>query len=294
MKNNQLTTTNQTDLATLHDLQQATLTYINQSKADNTKKSYQTDWKQFAAWCEMHGLQSLPADPQTVALYLTSEAQAGRKTSTIQRRISSISQAHQAKGFDSPTHNNLIRSTWAGIKNTHGTAQEGKKPLLIEHVRAIVEVLPDTLIGVRDRALLLVNFAGAFRRSELIGINMTDIEFSTDGLVINLRRSKGDQEGKGERIGIPYGSTPMTCPVRALQEWLNEANITEGAVFRSVNRHSQVQPNALSDKAVALIVKRVVELIGLNPDEYSGHSPRAGLATSAAKAGVSESGFSVS
>lgn len=116
MKDHQLTTTNRTDLVTLHELQQATLTYIEQSKADNTKKSYQTDWKQFTAWCELHGLQSLPADPQTVALYLTSEAQAGRKASTIQRRISSISQAHQSKGFDSPTHNSLVRSTWAGLR----------------------------------------------------------------------------------------------------------------------------------------------------------------------------------
>ncbi|KEO81260.1 site-specific integrase [Tumebacillus flagellatus] len=278
----------QTDLATLDDLQQATLTYINKSKADNTKNAYQNDWNQFAAWCEHHGLQPLPAEPRTVALYLTHEAQSGRKASTIQRRISSISQAHQAKGYDSPTLNALVRSTWAGIKNTHGTAQEGKKPLLIEHVRAIAEALPDSLLGVRDRALLLTDFAGAFRRSELVNIDMKDVEFTTDGVVISLRRSKTDQEGSGERIGIPYGSTPLTCPVRALRAWLDQAGITEGAVFRSVNRHGQVQAKGLSDKAVALIVKRAVELIGLNPDEYSGHSTRSGLATSAAKAGVSE------
>lgn len=288
MKDNQLTTTNQTDLATLHELQQATLTYINQSKADNTKKSYQTDWKQFTAWCELHGLQSLPADPQTVALYITNETHVGRKTSTIQRRLSSISQAHQAMNYDSPTLNSLVRSTWKGIKNTYGTKQEGKKPLLIEHVRVIMEILPDTLLGLRDRALILVDYAGAFRRSELVSIDMTDVEFNTDGLVVTIRRSKGDQEGAGEKVGIPYGSTPATCPVRALQAWLDKSGITEGAVFRSVNRHGQLQPKGLSDKAVALIVKRAVELIGLNPAEYAGHSTRSGLATSAAKAGVSE------
>lgn len=174
------------------------------------------------------------------------------------------------------------------IKNTHGTAQKGKKPLLIEHIRAIVEVLPDSLLGVRDRALLLVDFAGAFRRSELVNIDMTDVEFKMDGLVVTLRRSKTDQEGQGECIGIPYGSPPSTCPVRALRAWLDQAGITEGAVFRSVNRHGQVQSKGLSDKAVALVVKRAVELIGLDPNEYSGHSTRSGLATTAAKAGVSE------
>lgn len=288
MKNLQPMTSNQTDLATLNDLQQATLSYIETSKANNTKNAYQSDWKQFETWCELHGLQSLPADPQTVALYITSEAQSGRKASTIQRRISSISQAHQAINYDSPTLNSLVRLTWKGIKNVHGTKQEGKKPLLIEHVRAIMEVLPETLLGLRDRALILVHFAGAFRRSELISIDMTDVDFNTDGLVMTLRRSKGDQEGAGEKVGIPYGSSPSTCPVRAFQAWLDQAGITEGAVFRSVNRHGQVQPKGLSDKAVALIVKRAVELIGLNPDEYAGHSTRSGLATSAAKAGVSE------
>lgn len=152
--------------------------------------------------------------------------------------------------YDSPTLNSLVRSTWKGIKNVHGTKQEGKKPLLIEHVRAIIEILPDTLLGLRDRALILTDFAGAFRRSELVSIDMTDVEFSTDGVVVTLRRSKGDQEGAGEKVGIPYGSTPATCPVRALQAWLDQAGITEGAVFRSVNRHGQVQPKGLSDKAV--------------------------------------------
>ena len=152
----------------------------------------------------------------------------------------------------------------------------------------MVKATPDALLGVRDRALLLVGFAGAFRRSELVGLDKQDCEFTNDGLVLMLRRSKNDQEAQGRKVAIPYGSHPETCPVRALQEWLEASGITEGALFRSMNRHRQIQSKRLSGYGVALVVKRYAEAAGLDPAKYAGHSLRAGLATSAAIGGASE------
>jgi integrase len=151
----------------------------------------------------------------------------------------------------------------------------------------MVDTLPDSLLGIRDRALLLVGFAGAFRRSELVGLDVADVEFKREGLVVTLERSKTDQEGAGRKIGIPYGSNPATCPVRALQAWLEASATTEGALFRTMNRHGHVK-DRLSGQGVAIVVKRCAEAAGLNPDDYAGHSLRSGLATSAAAAGVSE------
>jgi integrase len=152
----------------------------------------------------------------------------------------------------------------------------------------MVTSLPDNLLGIRDRALLLIGFAGGFRRSELVALNVEDLEFKREGLVVTIRKSKTDQEGIGRKIGIPYGSNCDTCPVRSLQLWLEEGAITEGSVFRSVNRHGHVQEGCLSDKAVALVVKRCAESAGLDSSKYSGHSLRAGMATSAAMNGASE------
>ena len=152
----------------------------------------------------------------------------------------------------------------------------------------MVAGLPEGLLGIRDRALLLVGFAGAFRRSELVGLDIADLDFNHDGLTVTLRRSKTDQEGEGRKVGLPYGSNPSTCPVRSLQAWIEASAIEAGPVFRSVNRHGRLQPDRLSDKAVALVVKRRAEAAGLDPSRYAGHSLRAGLATAAANAGVSE------
>jgi len=180
------------------------------------------------------------------------------------------------------------RGVWAGIRRAKGTAQAGKAPALTADVRAMVATLPDTLLGVRDRALLLLGFAGAFRRSELVGLDVADLEAGRAGLVVALRRSKTDQEGAGRKLGVPYGAHPATCPVRAVQEWLDATGLTAGPLFRSVNRHEQLQPGRLSDKAVALVVKRTAAAAGLDPARYAGHSLRAGLATAAAMAGASE------
>lgn len=262
--------------------------YVSRSKAANTLRAYQSDWRDFEDWCIVQGAPALPASAEVVALYLTSLAGQGIKSSTIQRRVTAISQAHQAAGVDNPTRNQVVRAVTAGIRRVHGTRQEGKAPALTEDIRAMVDTLPDNLLGLRDRALLLIGFAGAFRRSELVGLDVEQVEQTKQGLVITLSRSKTDQEGQGRKVGIPYGSRLDTCPVRALQGWLEASGITTGALFRSVNRHGQLQERRLSDKAVALLIKRAAQAAGLDSSKYAGHSLRSGLATSAAAAGVSE------
>ena len=182
-----------------------------------------------------------------------------------------------------------MRLVFQGIRREKGSAQEGKAPAVTADVRAMVAMLsPTSLLGRRDRALLLVGFAGAFRRSELVALDMADVAFTGDGLVITIGRSKTDQEGAGRKVGLPYGSHPATCPVRALRTWLDATRIAEGPVFRYVDRHGNVARGRLSDKAVALVVKRCALAAGLDPRQYAGHSLRAGLATAAAQADVSE------
>lgn len=262
--------------------------YIQHAKAANTVKAYRQDWADFVKWCDAYGVVALPATSETVARYLTARAETV-KVSTLQRRLSAISQAHTAAGLprfsvlDEP-----LRSVWAGIRRVHGVAQHGKAPVVTTDIKAMVAQLPESLLGLRDRALLLIGFAGAFRRSELVGLTREDVQITSEGLTIRLRRSKTDQEGAGRVVGIPYGSHRETCPVRSLQAWLEASGITEGPLFRSINRHGQMQLGALSDKAVALIVKRWAEAAGLDPAQYGGHSLRAGLATAAAQAGVAE------
>lgn len=261
--------------------------YIEQSQATNTRRAYRSDWADFAAWCEARGVPALPASPETLTLYLTDRAQSC-KPSTLQRRLVAINLAHRTADLPSPTKAAPVREAWKGIQRTHGTAQEGKAAILTPDLKAMLGTFDrNTLLGKRDAALLLVGFAGAFRRSELVGLNREDLALSLEGVTITLRRSKTDQAGEGQKVAIHYGQ-PATCPVRALQAWLSAASITEGPLFRSVNRHGQVQAARLSDKAVALVVKRCAEAAGLDPAQYAGHSLRAGLVTSAAIAGAAE------
>lgn len=263
--------------------------YIAMSKAANTIRAYRSDWQQFASWCEAHNLPVMPTTAETVALYITALASQGARASTIQRRITAISRAQVATGHPAiTTREEPLHSVWAGIRRVHGSVQHGKAPVMTDDIRAMVATLPSNLIGTRDRALLLLGFAGAFRRSELVSLDVMDVETTHEGLVVTLKRSKTDQDGEWRRIGIPYGSNPSTCPVRALQAWLVAAGITEGPLFRSVNRHGKTQTGRLSDKTVALVVKRSAEAAGLDHARLSGHSLRAGLATSAASSGVSE------
>jgi len=262
--------------------------YFQAAQAENTRRAYNSDWRHFNEWCNKAGQGSLPAAPETVVLYLSTLAETA-KVSTLTRRISAISQAHQAAGFASPTEHLAVRKVMAGIRRQKGTAQTGKRPVLTEDLRAMVGTLSEKrMLDVRDRALLLVGFAGAFRRSELVNLDVEDLLFGRGGLVVTIRRSKTDQEGQGRRVGIPYGSTPATCPVRALQAWLEILGSDEGPVFRGINRHGQIAGKRLTAQTVALVVKRIAAAAGLASGELAGHSLRAGLATAAAMAGVSE------
>jgi integrase len=269
------------------ELAQSIHDFVRASKAANTLRAYQSDWKHFSEWCQSHGLCALPADPATVAAYLA-ESAARLKVSTIERRLNAIAQAHAASSLESPTHDALVRNTMKGIRRTKGTAPAQKSPVLIDDIRALVDVVDAGIIGARDRALLLVGFAGAFRRSELVGLDVEDCTFGRDGLRIQLRRGKTDQTGEGRRLGIPYGSNPATCPIRALQDWIDQSGITSGPLFRGVNKHGQVQSDRLSDYGVVRIVKKLAERAGLDPSKFAGHSLRAGHATAAAIAGASE------
>jgi integrase len=262
--------------------------YVRASKAENTLRGYQSDWRDFCAWCESRGgLCSLPAAADTVAAYIAERA-GHLKPGSIQRRLNAIAEAHKAAGLESPTHAAIVRNTLKGIRRTLGTAPKQKAPALTDDIRAMVDATDAGLIGARDRALILLGFAGAFRRSELVGLDVEDCAFGKDGLTVTLRRSKVDQEGAGRRVGIPYGSNPETCPVRTVQAWLEAAAITAGPLFRSINRHGQVQAGRLSGIGVARVTKKLAARAGLDPARYAGHSLRAGHATAAAIAGASE------
>jgi site-specific recombinase XerD len=261
--------------------------YIRRSKATNTVKAYQSDWNHFKDWCERHGRTALPANPETVTLYLSDLAE-DYKPSTLTRRIASISQVHRAAGHETPTRDGNVRMVLAGIRRTKGRAQAAKTPVLVDELKRMVARLPEGVLGTRDRALLLMGFSGAFRRSELVGLDRDAVEVVADGLVVTIRRSKTDQEGWGRRIGIPYGRNPETCPVRAFQAWLQTGAITNGPIFRPMTRHGKILGKRLSTNAVAEIVKRHVKEIGLDEAHFAAHSLRSGLATSAALAGSSE------
>ncbi len=261
--------------------------FVAASRAENTTRVYRTGWAQFTVWCEVHGVRALPAGPETVACYVADLARVA-KPATIDLRLAAISAAHRAAGHESPTKEEAVRLVRRGMRRTLGTAQRQVRPVTVPDLRAMLEGLGRDPAGCRDRALLLLGFAGALRRSELVGLDVVDITEGSDGLTVHLRRSKTDQEGAGRTVGIPYGSNPVTCPVRAWRAWLEVSGITEGAAFRPVDRHGHIGATRLSAPAVALVLKRRAARAGLDPAEVAGHSLRAGLATSAAAAGVPE------
>ena len=252
---------------------------ISQSLSDGTKRAYRADMADYRAWGG-----TLPSTPGMIAAYLAALA-ATHRPSTIARRLASLSKAHAALGSENPTKSEMVRATMRGIRRALGVAQREAKPILKEDLFAILEVMGSRLKDTRDKALLLIGFAGAFRRSELVALNCADIEHVRQGVVIHLRRSKTDQEGRGRKIGIPFGRTRW-CPVRYLSDWLTQSDINDGAIFRGINRHGHVGDQRLSGDAVSIIVKQRAEAAGFDPEGYSGHSLRAGLATSAAMAGV--------
>lgn len=254
--------------------------------APETRRAYTGQWARFVEWCDARELAALPATPSTVRAYLAARATEGRKVASLGQALSAIGHAHRIALQPSPLTDPDVVDAWAGIRRELGTAQEQKAPVMVGHLRAMVEALPTTLRGKRDRAMLLFGFAGAFRRSELVGLTVADLTFTEEGVAVTLRRSKTDQEGKGRKVGLPYGSSPTMCPVRAVQAWLDGAGHEEGPLFRSVNRHHGLG-GALDGRDVARLVKRAGKAAGLDPEtvaSMSGHSLRAGLVTSAAKA----------
>jgi site-specific recombinase XerD len=262
--------------------------YMADSIADNTKRAYASDFRQFSAWCSSAGVSSLPATPETVAAYFSSMADMGRKASTIDRARAAVRMAHEAAGCADPTSEKHVRLTLKGIRRQIGVAKAKKAPTLANDIKAMVGALPEGIKGIRDKALLLVGFAGAFRRSELAGITMDCVEETSEGVKILLPRSKTDQDGAGRYVGIKRGVNPSTCPVRALKAWIETAGIADGPVFRRVDRHGNIK-ESITPQAVALVVKGAAAAAGLDASKYSGHSLRAGFVTQGAISGATES-----
>jgi integrase len=277
----------ETDLISLDDLIAEAQRVARGSIPENTKRAYGADWKDFQRFCGRRRLSSVPARPETVCAYLAAKNRSLKKA-TLRRRLTVIGIVHRMRGVSNPLEDSRVRQTWRGILRSKLDAEDRKAPLLLKELKAIVEGLPQNLSGLRDKALLLVGFAGAFRRSELVGLNVSNVELTDDGLVVHIPRSKTDQQGVGRKIGIPYGENPGTCPVNALVSWLDAAEISEGALFRKVNRHGELEGKRLCGSSVALIVKRALTAIGKKAHRFSAHSLRAGLATQAAMSGASE------
>ena len=274
-----------TDLERL-ELAEAAKHYIDQSLSFATRKAYASDFKIFSAWCAAHTVPSLPAAPETVALFLADQAQTGVAASTLNRRLAALKCAHEAQGHATPTSHKGVTAALKGIRRAKGTAPIKKKAATADIVKEMVRRCPDTLNGQRDRALLLLGFAGAFRRAELVALTVDDLAFADDGVRITIRKSKTDQEGAGQVIAIPHGSV-LFCPVTALKRWLAVAGIKAGPLFRAVGKGSKVGLTALSDKSVAKRVKHYAGQVGLNAADFAAHSLRAGFVTSAAEAGAS-------
>ena len=270
------------------ELAQAARDFAQAARSPATIRAYRRQWLAFEDWCNTKGLPSLPAAPAAVALYVTDKAGCGWKVAGLTQALAAISVAHTTAGHPSPRGAAAVKDVMAGIRRTLGVAQRQAAPLMAPQLKAMLEAMPDTLRGIRDRALLLVGFAGAFRRSELVGLTVKDVRTTNDGLEVVLRRSKTDQEGAGMTKALPYSGNPLVCPVRALQAWMEAGAIQEGPIFREVTRHETVSAKALSDRSVARIVKTCGMAAGLDVERFSGHSLRAGFATQAARSGKAE------
>ncbi|KAA0122065.1 hypothetical protein CIW48_20195 [Methylobacterium sp. P1-11] len=272
--------------------------YAALARSANTRRAYASDVWAFEAWCEARGACALPAAPGILLGYLMDHAST-LKVATLRRRLVAIREHHAAAGYVLNTSSPAFRDTWVGLQRAHGQPAAKKRPLMTMELRRAVEALPRTLTGKRDRALILVGFAAALRRSELASLEIAQsdgaswIEERSDGLVIHLARTKTDQKGEGAEIGVPYGSNPETCPVRTYRAWLKASKLKAGPAFRPIARNDRIRDRALTGKSVATIVKSAVEAAALADGDtprqaakkaaaYAGHSLRSGLATSAA------------
>tara|TARA_B100000929_G_scaffold270506_1_gene240708 strand:+ start:323 stop:1276 length:954 start_codon:yes stop_codon:yes gene_type:complete len=277
-----------TNIKTLYE---ETLNNLKLSKANNTLRAYKSDFKDFGGFCAKHGFDSLPTEPKIVALYLTNLSKTS-KISTLRRRLVSISMVHKLKGHYLDTKHPIIIENLMGIKRLMGSFQKGKKPLLINHLKLIVDVINqqkiDEIKKARDKSIILIGFGGGFRRTELISIDHEDLEFVSEGLKITLRRSKTDQFGEGMIKGLPYFTNENYCPVINLRKWLELSNIKSGPIFRRFTKGSSLTSNRLTDQTVVLLIKSYLNLAGIENSNYSGHSLRSGFATVAAESGADE------
>lgn len=260
---------------------EAAAAFARQEKAPATRRAYRSDFDAFRSWCQGKGVDALPASPASVAAYLAHEAASGLKASTITRRCAAIRYAHRLADMEPPTNSEHVRATLRGIRRAIGAAPVRKAPVLADTARAMALAAPDSLKGKRDRALLLLGFAGAFRRSELVALDLADLEETEEGFKITIRRSKTDQEGLGETIAIIRGGT--TCPVKAVKAWLEAAGIAEGPLFRPVAKGGRLSTERLTDKSVCTIVQAYAARLGLKAADFGAHSLRAGFLTSAAR-----------
>ena len=273
-------------------LQEETLLNLKSSKANNTLRAYKSDFNDFGLFCVQNGFKSLPSEPKIVSLYLTYLSTKDIKMSTLKRRLVSISVIHKLKGLYLDTKHPSIIENIMGIKRRKGSIQKSKKPLLINSLKAIIDVIDqqnkDAIKKFRDRSIILIGFSGGFRRNEIVSLDYEDLDFVTEGLKINLRRSKTDQFGKGFVKGLPYFDNAQYCPVVSLKKWIEISKITSGSLFRRFSKGSKLLDKRLTDQTVALLIKEYLKIAGIDSKNYSGHSLRSGFATSAAESGVEE------
>lgn len=270
----------------LSSLSAAAAGYALSSRSENTRRAYKADWAHFASWCLAMQLQALPATGTTVCLYLSAHAGI-LNVRTLHRRLATISSAHKAAGQRSPVAESNVKAVWSGIARRHAQPQRRKTPLVVESMRSVLDQLDDSAWGKRDRALLLLAWGGALRRSEVVSLRRADVSIEERGLVVTVRRSKTDQHGDGRQIGIPRGRIAQYCPVRSWEAWQSLRTPGSKWAFVPLRGEHLLGTGALTDKHVARLVKRVCAAAGLEGD-YSGHSLRAGFATAAASAGASE------
>ncbi|WP_439365494.1 site-specific integrase [Bradyrhizobium sp. DASA03005] len=264
----------------------AAVAFAKAEKAPATRKAYETDFRLFRAWCESRGASALPANPETLAAYLAHGAAEGAMVSTLSRRVAAVRYAHKLASLPTPSDAEAVKATLRGIRRTIGAAKVKKAPAVVARIKAMVETCPNTLTGKRDRALLLLGFGGAFRRSELVALDVEHLLETAEGLRAFIARSKTDQDAEGATVAIARGSS-VVCPAAAVRDWLDSAGITSGPVFRPINKAGTVSAARLTDRSVANVVKAYASRAGLDEKQFSGHSLRRGFLTSAAAAGKS-------
>jgi len=273
-------------------LQQETLLNLQNSKANNTVRAYKSDFNDFGLFCSKNGFRSLPSEPKIVSLYLTYLSTRDVKMSTLKRRLVSIAVIHKLKGHYLDTKHPSIIENMMGIKRRKGSIQKGKKPLLINNLKNIINVIDKEKIEeikkLRDRSIILIGFSGGFRRNEIVTLDYEDLDFVQEGLKIRVKRSKTDQFGEGIIKGLPYFDNSQYCPVVSIRKWLEISKINTGPIFRRFTKGSKLSENRLSDQTVALLIKDYLKIAGIESRNYSGHSLRSGFATSAAESGAEE------